>query len=239
MNNINEQIMQTPEGWWVMKHDTHFSRWVEQARRLDHDQPVLQKLVPYIKPGTVVYDLGAALGDHTIFYLNLVGPKGIVVAIEPHPVQFECLKRNCPTAYCIPHCVGEANGEVWLFHEPDCIGGSRVIDPSRQWPMTLHRRITIDKDCALGGQVSFMKIDIEGCEPEALRGARNTIMHHRPVIWLEINPIALERQNHSTAELQHVLEDELEYRVAEFYPPGGGWNGCGNGIQCDALFLPK
>jgi FkbM family methyltransferase len=239
MTDLTDLIQQTPQGWWVMKHDTHFSRWVEQAQRLDHDQPVLQKLAPYIKPGTVVYDLGAALGDHTIFYLNLVGPNGVVVAIEPHPVQFECLKRNCPTALCIPHCVGEAEGEVWLFHEPDCIGGSRVIDPSRQWPMTRHRRITIDRDCVLAGQVSFMKIDIEGCEPEALRGARNTIMHHRPVIWLEINPIALERQNHSTAELQHVLEDELQYRVSEFYPPGGGWNGCGDGIQCDALFLPK
>jgi len=108
-----DQIMQTPEGWWVMKHDTHFSRWVEQARRLDHDQPVLQKLAPYIKPGSTVYDLGAALGDHTIFYLNLVGPQGIVVAIEPHPVQFECLKRNCPRAYCVPYCTG-GSPSIWI-----------------------------------------------------------------------------------------------------------------------------
>ena len=233
-----DQIMQTPEGWWVMKHDTHFSRWVEQARRLDHDQPVLQKLAPYITPGSTVYDLGAALGDHTIFYLNLVGPQGIVVAIEPHPVQFECLKRNCPRAYCVPYCVGETQGDVYLFHEPDCIGGSRLVDPACQWPMTKHRRITIDLDCVLWGQVSFMKIDIEGCEPEALRGARQTIMHHRPVIWLEINPIALQRQNHSTDELKHLFEDELRYRVAEFYPSGSGWHGSGNDAQCDALFLP-
>jgi len=235
-----EEIMRTAQGWWVMRHDTHFSRWVEQAQRLDHDQPVLQKLAPYIRPGTVVYDLGAGLGDHTIFYLNAVGLNGTVVAFEPHPIQFECLARNCPRAILIPHCVGETEGEVWLFHQPDCIGGSRLIDPSTQWPMTKHRRIAIDEGCrAVTGEVSFVKIDIEGCEPEALRGARQMIMRHRPVIWLEINPIALERQNHTTNELQDVLENQLQYRVVEFYPPGGGWDGCGNGVQCDALFLPR
>jgi FkbM family methyltransferase len=230
--------MQTAQGWWVLKHDTHFSRWVEQAQRLDHDQPVLQKLIPYIVPGTVVYDLGAALGDHTIFYINLVGPSGQVIAVEPHPLQFECLKRNCPSALCIPHCVGDTPGEVWLFHEPDCIGGSRIIDPATQWPMTKHRRITIDAECSTDAKVSFMKIDIEGCEPEALRGARHLIMRNRPAIWLEINPTALERQNHSVPELQYVLEDELNYQVVEFYPPGSGWHGFGQG-QCDALFLPR
>jgi FkbM family methyltransferase len=240
MNPMYEdQIMQTKEGIWVLKHDTHISRWVEQTQRLDHDQTVLQRLIPYIKEGTVVYDLGAAIGDHTTFYINQVGAKGTVVAIEPHPIQFECLKRNCPTAVCLPYLVGDARSEqIWLFHEPDCIGGSRVIDPARQWPMTSHRRITIDQDCSLAGHVSFMKIDIEGCEPEALRGAHHTIWQNRPVIWLEINPTALERQGHSASELQDVLENQLQYRVAEFYPPGGGWHGFGDG-QCDALFVPK
>jgi FkbM family methyltransferase len=230
-----DQIMQTAQGWWVLRHDTHFSRWIEQAQRLDHDQPVLQKLLPYIKPDSVVYDLGAAMGDHTIAYLNAVGPKGIVVAIEPHPLQFECLKRNCPAAYCIPYAVGETEDEVWLFHEPDCIGGSRLIDPATQWPMTKHKRVTIDRNIILEPPVSFMKIDIEGCEPEALRGAREMIMRHRPVIWIEINPEALERQKHTVNELRDVLENQLRYRVAEFYPDGS-WES--PPLLCDALCLP-
>lgn len=235
---IEDQIMQTPQGWWVLKEDTHLSRWVEQAQRLDHDQPVLQKLEPYIKWGSLVYDLGAAIGDHTFFYLSCVGPQGIVVALEPHPVQFECLKRNCPTALCMPYAVGETDGQVWLFHQPDVVAGSRLVNPETQWPMTKHRRITIDRDCVFGLPVSFMKFDIEGCEPEALRGARQTIMHWRPAIWIEINPIALQRQGHSTNELKDVLENQLGYFVAEFYPPGSDWDGGVDGDQCDALCLP-
>ena len=51
MNTLEDQIMQTPEGWWVLKEDTHLSRWVEQGKRLDHDTPVLEKIRPYIQPG--------------------------------------------------------------------------------------------------------------------------------------------------------------------------------------------
>jgi len=235
-----DQFTLTPEGWWVLKHDSHLSRWVEETKRLDHDQYVLQKYcAPYIKPGTVVYDLGAAIGDHTIFYLNAVGPGGVVVAFEPHPLQYECLRRNCPKALCYPYVVGETEDYVWLFHEPDCIAGSRLIDPSLGWPMTQHKRVIIDKAIdSFKEPVSFMKIDIEGCETEGLRGARETIMRHRPVIWIEINPEALIRQKHSVLELRNLLENELSYRVAEFYPPGGDWNGW-QGQQSDALCLPS
>jgi FkbM family methyltransferase len=230
-------IVQTAQGWWVLRRDSHLSRWVEQAQRLDHDQPVLQKLRPYIRPATTVFDLGAALGDHTIFYLDAVGPGGLVAAFEPHPIQFECLRRNCPTALCFPYAVGDKEQEVWLFHEPDVIAGSRLIDPALQWPMTKHRQVKID-DVQLPGPISFMKIDIEGSEPAALRGAAETIITNRPVIWIEINPIALERQGYTTGELEDVLINQLGYRVEEFYPPQGGWNGLNGETQCDALCVP-
>jgi FkbM family methyltransferase len=229
----------TAEGWWVLKDDTHLSRWVEQAHRLDHDQPVLQKLAPYIEPGTTVLDVGAALGDHTVFYLDKVGPDGCVVAFEPHPFQFECLRRNCPKAICYPNAVGETEGNVWLFHQPDVVAGSRLIDPALQWPMSQVGRISIDRLSALqvhGARISFMKIDVEGCEPEVLRGAQETINRHRPMIWMEVNPIALERQHHTIDELR-ALVDELGYSVKEFYPPGADWSGYQDG-QCDILCIP-
>lgn len=231
---MDEAIIQTAQGWWVLRNDTHLSRWVEQAQRLDHDQPVLQKLLPHIRRGSVVYDLGAALGDHTIAYLQAVGPEGKVVAFEPHPLQYECLKRNCPQAICLPLAVGDSEGEVYLFQQPDIVAGSRLIDPALQWPMNKCRRVTIDNNCLVPGEVSLIKVDIEGCEPAALRGARKTIWQHRPTIWIEINPEALERQGHSVNELRDVLENLLGYHVEEFYPDGASWDGF-EGAQCDAL----
>jgi FkbM family methyltransferase len=233
--SIEDEIMQTPQGWWVLKRDIHFSRWVEQARRLDHDQPVLQKLAPYIKPGTTVIDVGAAIGDHTRFYLDrLAGTPGNVVAFEPHRVQFECLKRNCPEAINYCSAVGETEGTVCMHLEPDWVGSSRVI--SEQQGYRVHRT-TIDLELGPSSRVSFMKVDVEGCEPEVLRGAAGMIRNSRPTIWMEVNPDALALQSHSQEELRDLI-DSLGYQVAEFYPPGSDWNGC-HGSQCDILCLPK
>jgi FkbM family methyltransferase len=229
-------IQRTAQGWWVLKRDTHFSRWIEQAQRLDHDQPVLQKLAPYIEPGTTVLDIGAGLGTHTRFYLDRGGR---VIAFEPHPLQFECLIRNCPQAYCYPYAVGETDDEAWLFVEPDMAGSSRLVEQASDGLITKVKRIRIDDDRLLtkSVSVSFMKIDVEGCEPEVLRGAKELIARDRPAIWMEVNPEALRQQKHSPDELAQVVA-ELGYRVKEFYPPGSDWNGC-QGAQCDILCLPQ
>jgi FkbM family methyltransferase len=233
-----DQIMQTAQGWWVLRRDTHLSRWVEQTQRLDHDQTVLQQLRPYIRPGSTVIDAGAAIGDHTIFYLNAVGEQGTVYAFEPHPIQYLCLSRNCPQARCYPVALGEAPGKVHLFHEPDVVGGSRLIDPKLQWPMSSCERVTLDSVVEPKGDVSFFKIDVEGCEPEVLRGAREIIKQSRPIIWFEQNPEALQRQGHSIDEVRDVVA-ELGYRVVRFYPEGSSWNGSPDQkSQCDILCAP-
>ena len=126
----DDQILQTPEGFWVLRDDTHLSRWIEQGQRLDHDTPVLEKLRPYMRPGSTVIDAGAALGDHTAYYLDCVGPEGKVIAIEPHPVMFECLQRNCPRALCLRCALGDSERQVMLFHQPDIVAGSRLVDPA-------------------------------------------------------------------------------------------------------------
>src|SRR5262249_26068313 len=147
---------------------------------------------PFIRPGSVVVDAGAALGDHTLFYLNAVGAAGKVYAFEPHPVQFICLLRNCPRAISYKYAFGEAPGSVYLFHQPDIVAGSRLVDPELQWPMTPCERVTLDSIVKEKDQVSFLKIDVEGCEPEVIRGAREIIAASRPTIWFENNPEALE-----------------------------------------------
>jgi FkbM family methyltransferase len=234
--NPHDEIYQTKEGWWVLKNDTHLSRWVEQAQRLDHDRPVLDIIEPHIKPGSTVIDVGAAIGDHTIAYLKKVGRSGTVIAIEPHPYQYECLIRNCPQSINYRYALGEKYETVFLFMQPDIVAGSRLIDPELQWPGLYVEKFPLD---ALGfnrGEVSLIKIDVEGCEPEVLRGGRQTIRAGRPVIWLEINPTALGRQGHSVEEIQAFLTEE-NYTVARAYPDGASWDGF-QGAQCDFLCTP-
>ena len=47
-----------------------------------------------IRPGMVVYDVGAHIGQYALFFAKRVGPGGRVLSFEPNPDIFEQLKRN-------------------------------------------------------------------------------------------------------------------------------------------------
>lgn len=47
-----------------------------------------------IRPGDVILDVGANIGDFTVLSSWLTGPQGSVIAIEPNPFYYEILNRN-------------------------------------------------------------------------------------------------------------------------------------------------
>lgn len=58
----------TRMGHWIIDGDTHISKWVEETGRLGHDQDLLPRILKLIRPGDVVVDVGAFIGDHTFDY---------------------------------------------------------------------------------------------------------------------------------------------------------------------------
>ncbi len=47
-----------------------------------------------LRPGAVVFDVGAHIGYHTVRFAALVGRSGRVYAFEPHPANVRLLRRN-------------------------------------------------------------------------------------------------------------------------------------------------
>lgn len=179
----------TEMGIWVVSHDTHFTKWVTQAKRLDHDRAFLGRILPYINPGDVVLDCGANIGTHTHAYAKAVAgvDTGRVVAFEPNPLPFECLKRNMlghGHVQCINAGVGSAATEMGM-EMSDNVGASHMKDGSG------FKVMTIDSLRLYG--CALIKMDIEGMEFAALQGAWWTISTYRPVLVLEMNPGALAR----------------------------------------------
>lgn len=211
----------------VVEGDTHLSKWIENTHRLDCDDFCRDVCERILKPGMVVVDGGACLGDHTMSYLNAVGESGRVLAFEPNPEAFACLKHNCPKAECFQWGLGEKDSELCLTPNEN-LGAAFLSDA--EYGLRVH---VVALDVFNLTQLDLLKLDVEGMELEALRGAKNTIQRCQPVILLELNDTTLNRRGAGSTELLEYL-DELHYEVEKFYSLDDHKN-----PQMDLLFFKK
>jgi FkbM family methyltransferase len=203
----------------ILKDDTHLSRWIEQQHRLDaDDQDLLSRIFDLIPTGGVVVDAGASLGDHTSRYATKAG---LVHAFEPQPESFECLRENCEGLNVRMYRCGLSDHEGELTIARHANVGASPIAEGGDIPI---RVITLD---SLGLAPALIKMDVEGHEVKALRGARLTILRFRPVLVIEVNKWALEPGGSSIRELWKELRG-LEYahcvdiRTGQPFDPADG-----------------
>lgn len=139
-----------------------------------------------IKPGDVVYDIGANVGFYTLLSSVLTGDQGRVYAFEPLPRNLRDLREhieingivNCRV---IEAAVAQEDGEACF--DPSLNRSQGRLSASGT---ILVRTVALDsllRQTSISPP-SLMKIDIEGAEVECLRGAARTITSSRPIIFL-------------------------------------------------------
>lgn len=207
----------------VIEEDSHISKWVKDTGRLDHDQSLLPVLGQHIKPGDWVLDGGAFIGDHTIFYLNQVRSEGMVLAVEANPEAYQCLVYNCPSAICINAALSDRVGKMGI-----ATGNNKGATHGIVGDLIM----TIPLDSLSLPRLNFIKLDIEGMEVQAIKGAVNLIRRHKPIICVEVNQGALLRQGYSSDTLIDLIIG-LGYRSKKVYESDNY-----NSPQFDLLFLP-
>jgi FkbM family methyltransferase len=207
----------------IAEEDTHIGEWVRQHKRLDIATQMIDTFKQHIQPGTIVIDGGANIGDHTMTYSQLVKENGLVIAVECNRNIINCLKHN--TIHMLKNWV-IVERALWDKHDIELyfntiqnVGASHITTCSSN---EIVRTTTIDKIMehprirSMDGTVSMIKLDIEGAELHALRGACDTIEKHRPCLLLEVNQSTLQRFNIETKELIKYIVD-LGYKVTPTY----------------------
>lgn len=186
----------TKMGHWIPANDTHIGKWVEDAGRLDCDGHLLPRILKYVKPGDVVIDVGANIGDHTHGYAKAVLGNfkdgtpietGRVLAFEPNPIAFECLQRNMRGhghVECIGKGLSNLPGRAAMVQSPN-VGASHMVAGDEVEVTTL--------DSYGLQKCDLIKVDAEGFEYAILQGAWQTITTCRPIVVMEINRGALAR----------------------------------------------
>ncbi len=143
-----------------------------------------------VRRGDVVIDGGAHVGIFTHQALRQGAAK--VIAIEPDPGNLHCLRRNFAAEIAsgrvvvVPEGLWSRRTTLELFEGVENSGTNSLIwkhaGNKVRVPVTtldlLVERLELER-------VNFIKMDIEGAEREALKGAFQTLRRHRPRLMLD------------------------------------------------------
>ncbi|MBL0163536.1 MAG: FkbM family methyltransferase [Xanthomonadales bacterium] len=149
--------------------------------------------------GDTFLDVGANIGYFTMMAAKLVGPQGRVIAIEPMDKNLQLIylgieKNRFKNVEVFPFGASEHAGVVAIITDPGTSNALVQSAPSRHLPSLRAPTRTIDSMCAGLDRVDFMKIDIEGHEVFAWRGAKEMFSRCKPKIATEFHPHAM-REN--------------------------------------------
>jgi FkbM family methyltransferase len=205
-----------------------------------------------------IFDVGANRGQTTQRYLDLF-PNARILAFEPSPDAFTALKdtfRGLGNVRTLPLAVADGCGTATLFRNADDVtdsllavapGSEAYVDPS----MTRSRGtsevslVTLDAFCEAEriDRIAILKMDIQGAELRALRGASRLLATHSiDLIYSEVLFSRLYEGQTRFCDMHGFLE-ERGYSLYGLYNPAYGRHGrlgwadalyAGPGIRDDA-----
>ena len=172
-------------------------------------EPVLiRKFCKLVHEGMTVVDVGAHIGIYSLMASRRVGASGKVIAVEASPANAQLLRRHlaingCNNVDVIEAAVGDRSDQIAFTYRPDptdpsAFANSIAYDISGQ--QATIAMMTLDAICE-SASPTLLKIDIEGAEMLAMRGAGQLLARARPVLIVAIHPEPLQALGTSAREL--------------------------------------
>jgi FkbM family methyltransferase len=175
-----------------------------------------------LDPGEVFWDVGANVGYFSLVAAAAVGPAGEVLAFEPGAASLARLRENAALnpehpIRIYPWAVAEADGEAVLYRAAGIADSSASLFAAAAGAAGGETCVTVALDNLLKKEgprpPDFLKLDVEGAELAALRGAAGLLADSRPLLLVEMEEKNLRAAGASKSAIQDFLKD-YGYRAA-------------------------
>lgn len=220
-------------GQYLYKHDTirrctrqginyelHINDYLDHGIYFgfqDTDDFNRDSLMKLVKPGSVVFDIGANIGDTALHIAHMLKNSGAVYAFEPSPKVFQRLEVNAglnpfTNLKLYNMAMGDNEGQLsFVSTREEHTGGafvSKVLKTDTQVKV-----ITLDKFVEQNNieRIDLIKVDTEGFEMFIVKGAENTLRKLKPALFMEVSEDLLQRAGASGKKLITFLES-LNYQ---------------------------
>ncbi|WP_300671839.1 FkbM family methyltransferase [Soonwooa sp.] len=212
------------------------SRYFKKLKNLNQNNIIKRKVEPeflwiknYLNKDSVFIDIGANVGAYLYVLENHLKPKNIF-AFEPNKELNSKLQRLFPNMHVFSSALSDENTTA-EFKIP-IIKGQKVHTrgtlqtqiKEKDEENTILQSVQVVKmdDLTLQtSKIDFIKIDVEGNEMKTLRGAKQTILKHRPTLMVE-----MEQRHH---------EEKLWTLISEIE----NWGFTANYLDRDTLTLKR
>jgi FkbM family methyltransferase len=171
----------------------------------------LKFLTRYLRAGDGVVDAGANIGLYSFLAAPIIGLTGRVDAFEPGTIASErfqeTLELNAlPQVHLHRAAVSDREGTVLLTTDWD-VSNRVLIKSSSEVGTEMVNAVTLDS--ALPDRpYAYAKLDVEGAEYLALRGAERRLAAHDPPVWqLEIFGDRLQLMSSSKGQVTELVRD--------------------------------
>lgn len=218
MKKLPIEIIDTRKKYVLFKNDCGVTDMTRRGGIYEH------YIFDYIKnnidvEGKTIIDIGANFGFHSMEFADLVGGNGKVFSFEPQRLVYYQLCANTIingydniTNYNI--ALSDENTVLKMenldYHSENTINiGNAHLNA---YTNLAYNEVEVKPlDSFKFENVAVIKIDVQGFEPKVLDGATQTILEHKPVIFIEVELPQLQIYGWSKEDVFERLE-KLNYK---------------------------